>query len=391
MAMVKDPQSLRDYGNRKKRSRRRKVFIFTLLLFVLVIVGVIYLVKLFNRTYHNYEVASSEPNTEENIVGYLEYNSSMVRYSKDGAVAYDKKGSLLWNGAYEMQDPIADTCGKYVVVADRGSKAVFIYNSKGEAGRFNTEFDIMNVEVASKGVVAVQMLEGDMSYVWLYYLDGSVVAENGYHINNDGYVMDSALSEDGKKLAVVLMSVNRGKLISQIGFYNYGEVGQNIKNRYAGGFALDQEEVVVPEIVFLDNDTVCAYKDNGFILFSMPELPTVILDKTVDNVIKSVLHNSKYTGLVLEGANESKQLLLYDLKGNNVLDQQLDLDYKEIYISGDEIILYDNLTCQILKASGKEKFRYTFTTNISAMFPINHLDRYILVSAEEIAEIKLLE
>ncbi|HKM28873.1 MAG TPA: DUF5711 family protein, partial [Anaerovoracaceae bacterium] len=120
MAMVKDPQSLRDYGNRKKRSRRRKVFLFTLLLFALVIAGAIYLVKLFNKTYQNYEVASSEPNIEENIIGYLEYDGSMVRYSKDGAVAYDKKGNLLWNGAYEMQDPIADTCGKYAVVADRG-------------------------------------------------------------------------------------------------------------------------------------------------------------------------------------------------------------------------------------------------------------------------------
>ena len=68
-----------------------------------------------------------------------------------------------------------------------------------------------------------------------------------------------------------------------------------------------------------------------------------------------------------------------------------DFDYKSIYLSGDEIILFNDLSCVIYKTDGKEKFRYTFTTNISALYPINHLDRYYMVNPQEIIEIKLIE
>ena len=108
--------------------------------------------------------------------------------------------------------------------------------------------------------------------------------------------------------------------------------------------------------------------------------------------IKSVLHNAKYSGLVLQNDDDKeKTLLLYDLNGNKVLDMKFDFDYKSIYLSGDEIIMHDDLTCVIYKTDGKEKFRYTFTTNISALYPINHFDRYFMVNPQEILTIQLVE
>jgi len=85
------------------------------------------------------------------------------------------------------------------------------------------------------------------------------------------------------------------------------------------------------------------------------------------------------------------QILLYDLKGNKVLEHELDFEYDKIFLSGDDIIMYDNLSCRIMKINGKEKFRYTFAANISALYPINNLDRYFLINASEISEIKLAE
>ena len=67
-----------------------------------------------------------------------------------------------------------------------------------------------------------------------------------------------------------------------------------------------------------------------------------------------------------------------------MLDMKLDFKYDNIYLSGEEIIMFNDLSCVIYKANGKEKFRYTFTTNISALYPINHLDRYFMVNPTEI-------
>ena len=149
---------------------------------------------------------------------------------------------------------------------------------------------------------------------------------------------------------------------------------------------------IVPRITFLDNDTVCAFTEEGFLIFTMEEKAEIYKEEIVEGEIKSVLHNEKYVGLVIEGKETKKSsLYLYDLKGNRVLNKELDFDYDTIYLSKDEIIMYDDLSCVIYKTNGQAKFRYTFTTNISALYPINHLDNYFLVNPKEILEIQLVE
>lgn len=399
MAKEIEGQTLRDYGNRKKRYRKiRKSIIGTLLVAIIAVVG-IYLYLLYNKSYESYEVIKTEEALETDASGYLGYAGGMVKYSRDGAVAINKDGSQLWNGSYEMMDPIADTCGKYVVIADRGNKLIHIFNEKGFVSSITTLYDIMKVEIASQGVVAVLMEEGDTSYIKLYYEDGTVVSDSNEdgvlseiitNVGDAGYPIDIALSDDGKKLVVSFLSFTTGKLVSTIGFYNFGEVGQNVIDRFVGGFEF--EDIIVPEVAFLGNDTVCVYKENGYSLFSMPEKPELIKEETLDKKIQSIIYNDKYFGWILEGTDSApKQILLYDLAGKKVLDQSLDFEYDKVLLSGEEIILYDNLSCLILKTNGKEKFRYTFDTNIEAIYPINQLDKYYLVNANGISQIQLVE
>ena len=381
---------MRDLDERRRRYRRNRIIIFASLLFLIVIIGAIYIVRLFNRTYQAYEVVVSLANTEENLGGYLEYKGSVVRYSRDGALAVDNKGNLLWNGSYEMTDPIADTCDDYVVIADRGGKKVQIFNKKGLAGSLTMNKPIVKAEVAQQGVVAILMIEGDTSYVELYSKEEVLLGEKVTNMIRDGYPMDISISDDGEKVAATYLNISKGEITNNILFLNYGEVGKNFTDRHAG--ALIYNSTIVPRVTFLDNDTVCAYKEDGLLIFAMEEIAELAKEETVEGKIKSVLHSEKYTGLVLEKSAENDYtLLLYDLKGNMVLDMEFDFDYETIFISGEEIIMYDDLTCVIYKTDGSEKFRYTFTTNISAFYPINHLDRYFMVNPQEILEIQLVE
>jgi len=399
MAKEIEGQTLRDYGNRKKRYRKiRKSIIGMLLAAIIVVVG-IYLYLLYNKSYDNYEVIKTEEALETDASGYLGYSGGIVKYSRDGAVAVNKDGSLLWNGSYEMMDPIADTCGKYVVIADRGNKSIHIFNEKGFVSSITTLYDIMKVEIATQGVVAVLMEEGDTSYIKLYYEDGTMVSDSNEdgvlseiitNVGDAGYPIDIALSDDGKKLVVSFLSFTTGKLVSTIGFYNFGEVGQNLIDRFVGGFEF--EEIIVPEVAFLGNDTVCVYKENGYSLYSMLQKPELIQEETLDKKIQSIIYNEKYFGLILDGLDSApKQMQLYNLAGKKVLDQSLDFQYEKILLSGEEILMYDNLSCLILKTNGKEKFRHTFDTNIEAIYPINQLDKYYLVNANGISQIQLVE
>lgn len=384
-------QSLREYGNRKKRLKRRRRIIISTLLLLFAVVGVIYFIRLYYRSYHSYGVLKTKDISGENAVGFLSYGSSVVKYGKDGVVAIDKDGKLLWNGSYELSDPIADTCGKYVVVAGRDSREIHIYNQKGEAGTIPTEYDIMKVEIASQGVVAALMEDGDTNHIILYDVDGTNLGEIATNVIEQGYPMDISLSDDGEKLVTSYVSYAGGSLTDKVSFYNFGKVGQNKTDRFVGGFNFD-EGIIIPRVAFVNNDTVVAYKDDGVILYSVRELPSVIKEQKIDGKIQSILYNNKYVGVVLQTEGTSnKQLILYNLSGKKVLDKPIDYEYENIYLSDEEIIMNDNMSCLIMKADGKVKFRYTFDTNIDAIYPINNLDRYYLANGNELSEIQLEE
>lgn len=379
---------MRDYGTRSKRYRRNRAIILISLLVLMVVFGAVYLIRLFNRNYNDYEVMDRITNTEENLGGYLEYKGAVVRYSKDGAVAVDSKGNLLWNGSYEMTEPIADTCDDYVVIADRGGKQLHIFDRNGLAGSIQTNHPIIKVQVAEQGVVAVMMIDEDTSYLELYSKDGELLGEKINDMVKDGYPMDFSLSDDGKKIAATYLCVKNGEIVDNILFLNFGEVGQNYTDRTVGADIYDS--AIIPRITFLDNDTVCAFKEDGLLIYSMEEMAEIFKTITLEGKIISVLHNEKYAGAVMEN-NEEKRLMLYDLKGSQVLDMAVDFDYDTVYLSGDEIIMFNDLSCVIYRTNGKEKFKYTFTTNISALYPINHLDLYFMVNPAEILEIRLVE
>jgi hypothetical protein len=389
MANKDENRVLREYGNRKKRYKRRRNIIILTLLLLLVVVGGAYLLNLYNRSYKNYKVMKSTEIKGENAVGYLSYGSSIVKYGKDGVQSYDKDGRCLWNSAYEMSDPIADSCGKYIVIADKGSKSIHIYDGKTEVGSFSTDYEIEKVEIASQGVVAVLMTEGDTSHIVMYDKEGNIKAEKVKTLSETGLPLDIALSEDGTKLAVNCMVISKGEAASEIGFYNFGEVGKNAVNNFTGGFRSDTG-ILAPRVEFLNNDTACVYKDNGFAIFSVKEWPTDEHEESLKGKVQSIFYNKNYTGLILQSEDGlTKHLLLYDLKGKKVLDKILDFEYKKIYMADDEIILYNDLTCIVMKPDGKIKFKGTFDSNIMAFYPINHLDRYFLASEKKLMDIQL--
>jgi hypothetical protein len=392
MPKENEGQALRDVGNRKKKSKKRRRAVIIALLLLLLVMGAAYLITIYNRNYDSYQILKTTDVTGANAMGYLSYGTSVVKYSKDGAVAIDKDGSLLWNGSFEMSDPIGDTCGKYVAIADRDGKSVHIFDRKGEVRSIPTDYDIIKVEVANQGVVAILTDDdGDGNHIYLYDKDGVQLSDIHTSANDQGYPMDISLSEDGQKLVTSYLSYAGGTLVDNVSFYNFGEVGQNKTDRFVGGFAFD-EGIVVPRVEFVNNDTVCAYTDLGIAVYAMKELPDDIFKVTLEGKIQSILFNGTYVGVVVQADGATtRQLLLYDLNGKKVLDKTIDFKYETIYMTDEEIIMYDNMSCVIMKMNGKTKFKYTFDSNIAAIYPINNVDRYYLANESKLYEIQLEE
>lgn len=383
-------QAVRDYKSRKKRVKRIRIIVILALLVGLAVGGAVYLYNLNNKSYKGCEVVNSSDNIVNGTTKFIKYQSAVIRYSRDGAEAIDKDGKQMWNGSYEMDKPIADTCGKYAVIADQGGKSIEIFDDKGRAGEITTVYSIIKVRIASQGVVAVLMESDRMNYITLYDKDGTVLVDQATDMQKDGYPIDIALSMDGQKLVTDYLSINNGKMVGIITFYNFGEVGQNWTDGIMGAYTFDG--IVIPRVAFNNNDTVCAYKDNGIMIFEYKEQQKVILEQNFEEKITSVLYNRGYAGVIFdEGDGGSRKLVLYDLQGNKCLEKRIDFNFSHIEMTEEEIIMNDSMSCIIMKPDGRVKFRYTFDTGITSLIPINNLDRYILVSEKKISQILLTE
>ncbi len=391
MAIELEKHELRSYELRKRKHKQ----LITILIVIMVIaaIGVIYFAVnlILHKNYTSYQVIHKTERSDSSSAKYDRYETGILRYSRDGAMAMDGAGNLLWNGTFEMRDPIANVCDKYAVISDRGYKTLQIFNGDGGMTTVNVPNAIIKSEIANQGVVAVLMDGDNVNYVELYSVDGEALVGTRTSNEKDGFPIDLSLSDDGRKMATSYLSVNGGKVQSKITFYNFGGVGQNYIDNVVGGY--DYGQSIVPNIEFVNNNTVCAFGDDRFSLYSIDQTPKVIYEETFKSEIKSIFHSNKYVGFVLDsGDNNNKyRILLYDLKGKIVLDKNINYDYDNISLSGEEIILYSNLEWVIIRTDGKEKFHYKFENDISYILPVNNTDKYIIIDNLNMEEVKLTD
>ncbi len=392
MALELDKHELRSYEVRKRR-HRQIITVVTVILAIAAIVVVYFAVNLIlHKNYTSYEVINKQERKDSNSARYVKYGSGVIRYSRDGAMAMDGAGNLLWNGTFEMKDPILDVQDKYAVVSDRGYKTLQIFNGAGKMTTVNVPNAIIKSEIANQGVVAVLMDGDGVNYIGLYSEDGKELVGRRTVNEKDGFPLDISLSEDGRKLVTSYLAMGDGKVHSVVTFYNFGGVGQNYVDNVVGG-GYDFGQAIVPRIEFVNNNMVCAFGDDGFSLYSMEQTPKEVYKETFKSEVKSIFYSGKYVGFVLNNGDgtDKYRLLLYDLNGKVVLDKAMNYEYDTIYLSDEEIVLHSNLEWVILRINGQVKFHYTFETDISYILPVNNLDKYIIIDNVNMQEVKLTE
>lgn len=122
-------------------------------------------------------------------------------------------GTALWNGSYEMANPMVDVCGTYVAVADQGGKEVYVYNGSDDGTVLEMPLPVTMIKVASQGVVAVVLEDSGSNVVSLYNpysSDEKLLVEVPSNVSEDGYPIDIALSADAKSLVTVI-SFHKGR------------------------------------------------------------------------------------------------------------------------------------------------------------------------------------
>ena len=385
----KNPDEDKEYTDKLRNHKINKVKKYVLILLAVLVVFIGIKVYMANKTYSEYEITENILAGDTTKCKFYEYGEYFLRYSDDGLACF-YGSEMVWNQAFEMKQPIIDVCRGYVAIAEQRTNDIYIFNMDGTQGKVKTTYPILDIEVANQGVVAAITEEGALNHIEVIDKNGNLLAMGQTVIAGDGCPVDLSISEDGTKLIVSYLYVSGGVTQTRVVFYNYSEVGKNEVDRIVGGFN-QYKTTIVPKVEFITNDVAVAFGDDMFTIYSIKQKPSILFETQLEKEVKSIFYSEEYIGFVFEPENLDMPytMNIYDEEGKLIYEGKLDMEYKNIKIDGDNLLIYNEETLTVQGIKGKVKFNNTIEGGVNEILGLDSGYKYILVTNESIDAIKL--
>ena len=384
----------RNTGNidyRKVIAAHRLKILYRIALFVLVsaAVAALFYVQYTNRVYTDYQIISSVTREEAQNAVSKNLGGSILTYSNDGASCMNTNGEQLWNQTYEMQNPMIDINQSVAAIADYNGRDIYIVDAQGVLGKVEAGLPIRSISVSETGMVAAVVDDSEITAIYLFSSAGDEVAYFKTTMEKSGYPIAVSVSPNGAIVAVSYLYVDSGLIMSNVAFYNFGQVGQNETDNYVSGYSYS--DAVIPQISFMDEDNSFALADNRLVFYKGNQIPTSNQEVLLNEEIQSVYYDNNYVGLVyinLDGDTKYR-MDVFSKVGKKILSQKFDMEYTEIYFNHESFIIYNESECEIYNLRGVKKFDGSFKEAVSALLPTSAMNKYVAVSQGKIEIMEL--
>lgn len=378
-------------GKRKKVNKGRWITVAALILLVAGAAVTGWFIWANNKKpYDGFEIVWNGGLRRNAAVRYIPYSNGYMKVSRDGAEAVNSYGSLAWNVSYDMNEPVAACCREYAAVGDLGNRIVYMMDGTGSLYWKNVPYSICEVETSAVGVTAVRMNDGMADYIQLITLAGEVLVEIKTVENRDGFPVDIALSEDGTKLVTSYLVMEDGRAGGWLAFYNFGEVGQNYANNLTGVYKYEE---LVPEIRFMGNDTLCAFRKEGVDVYKVPELPERLEELSFDSPILRVCTSDKYFAVMTDNTKEgtAARTIVYDRQAQPVFDRTLVENFDAFLLSGESLVFYNQGACLVMALDGNLMFNGLLEgMSVREIMPTGDKDKLMILEEEAVSTIQLV-
>ena len=367
--------------HKKKVRRRNTIGIIAIVIFL---AGTYILLS--TRTYSEVQIVDNNGDIKSGT--YAEFASGVLCYSKDGVVFTDKNGKELWNQPHQMKHPIIATSESAVAVADQGGNTISVFGKQGIKGEITTVLPIEKISVSEQGIVVALLENAESPQIICYDAVGNVLVEHKATMSGTGYPLDIALSPNGELLLVSYLYVQEGVITSKISCFNFGEVGQDKTDRIVEQKVY--EGMIVPLVEFMTNDTAIAVGDAEIMYFHGSQLLQAAEKVKIESPIKSVFYNEKYVGVILQGEAKN-ELRVYDKNGKETAVSEFEGEYSNVKMFGEQIVMYEGNRCAVFTKSGHKRFEGEMGAEILEIFPIIGINKYFMVSANGLEEIRFVK
>ncbi len=370
-------------------SKKIRVHKFQSILRVILIAAVVIgLMALFvtqykNQVFSGYVITKQAEFTVLENTSYLENDGSIIRYSKDGISNTDAKGKMVWNLTYEMQSPMVRIADGYAAVGDYNGHIIYLVDKDGSTYEVDTRLPIRNFAVSSSGVVAAILEESGNSWINVFNKDGTQIVEAKATMSKTGYPL--ALSLSGEVMGVSYFYVDGNTMRNSVTFYNFGGIGENTTDHIVSTYAYT--DAVVPVVQFMNQETAFAVADNRLMFFEGSKKPVSSADILLDVEIQGVYYSDTHVGLLFyDQTGEYKyRITVYDTSGKKVMSYGFDMDFKDIIIRNDQIMIYNESKCIVVGLNEKLKYSGTFEDRVHFAAATDSPRKFVLITNEGLA------
>ena len=388
LKIVKPPEDLEEIKKQTGRLCREKVrrILVMAVIIILAVCGTYLLLK--NQSYGQARLATEYKNDISDSNNYASFAGGFIRYSRDGVVFLNKKNEEQWIQPVQLQNPIIEVRDEAFAVADNGGNSIFVFTEDGLKGEIETTLPIEKITVSNQGIVSAILKNENSPRIMSYDATGNILVEQQITMNTLGYPTALELSDDGTILAVSYLYTQGTSLKSRVIYYNFGETGQEETDNKVTTDIYDN--TVMADIFFMGNNRSVVIGDNCFAIYRGSDIPEKVSEVQIGQEIRSVFHSDRYIGFILLNRDKSGyELRLYNRSGNQILNREIDGDYSNVKIDGDEIIMYDGSNCCIVTITGILKYEGDLDVEILEMSRAAGLNRYYVMSVDELRVIYL--
>lgn len=367
---------------KRKESRRRSTRIMKVLiaLTICAVAFISYYIYSTTRKYESYEVVGSA--SRANVVSseLVDFENTIMTFSKDGASAVDASGKLLWNQTFTMQNPIMSKSNDFVAFADYGGSTIYYQYKDGRQGTVSTSMPIRKIAAASDGYVVAILEDTEVTWIYMYDLNGTEISYFRTTMEKSGYPLDVAISPSGEIVAVSYYYVDVDEIRSSVAFYNFGDVGQNNIDNYVGGY--NYSDTVVPFVRFLNNEVSFAVSLDRMCVYQDAHKPMSKADIFISDEVLSVYYSKDAIALILRNNSLENEyrLELYDTDGNLMSKTEFNFNYTGVSFGNGNVIIYGGLHMLVSSYEGRVRYEGDYVEPILMMDTTSSAKRYVIVT-----------
>ena len=161
---------------------------------------------------------------------------------------------------------------------------------------------------------------------------------------------------NGKIIMVSYLYVEDAQTTSYVAFYNFGDSGQSEIDNIVSGYTY--KDVIVPQTIYLKDGSALAFRDNGFSVYQGENIPKEKKNVEMTSEIVSTFYNDNYAGVVFKDKDNNKNYVMrvYSLNGKMKFEKKFNIEYTQIKISNEMIIMNNDTQVCMVDLNGNKKF-----------------------------------